>query len=167
MLENGITKNLDRVFDIVKKPEHFLLEKYYGLKVPKGFRIELFAARQLELIYSNTRQLRLRFLKTEDCWSGSKKVISIIRVRKLKDVILSHKLTRPPKKLFCPYCEKLVIPKKLHKLDFGDFILFLFTAGFWAIFLFAIFLFVRRCPVCNYSLRGFKPLSKEDRPTGN
>ncbi len=148
---------------IVKAPEHFLLEKYYGMEVPRGFRIELFAARQLELIYGSTKRLSLRFLKVEDCWFGIKKETSIIRVRKLKDVVLSHKSTRHSKKLFCPYCEKLVIPKKLHKLDFGDFVLFLFTAGFWAIFLFAIFIFVRRCPVCNYSLRGFKPLPKEDR----
>lgn len=146
MLVNGIRKNLERVFHIAKNPEHFLLEKYYGLGVPKGFRIELFAARQLELIYSNTKQLNLKFLKTKDCWFGSKKV------------------TRHPKKLFCPYCEKLVIPKKLHKLDPGDFVIFLFTAGFWAIFLFAIYLFVRRCPACNYNLRGFKPISEIKKP---
>jgi uncharacterized protein with PIN domain len=92
---------------------------------------------------------------------------SITPVKKIREAVSGYSLIRHPKKTFCPYCEKLVIPKRLHKLDFGDFVLFLFTAGLWAILLFAMSLFIRRCPVCNYSLRGFKSLSKEDGATDN
>ncbi len=152
---------------IVTDPEYFLISKYYGLGAPKGFRVELFAARKFKLICGNLKPIRLTYLKTKDYWFGSEKTTSITPVKKLREVISSHSLARRPKKLFCPYCEKLVIPKRLHKLDFGDFILFLFTAGLWAVFLFTIYFFVRRCPACNYSLRGFKPLSKEDRSTDN
>ena len=163
----NIEENLERVLRIVKDPEHFLISKYYELEAPKGFRIELFTARKFKLICGNLKQFSLAYLKTKDCRVGSEKVTNITPVKKLREVISSHSLARRPKKLFCPYCEKLVIPKRLHKLDFGDFILFLFTAGLWAIFLFTMYLCVRRCPACNYSLRGFKPLSKEDRSTDN
>ncbi len=163
----NIEENLERVLRIVKDPEHFLISKYYGLEAPKGFRVELFAARKFKLICGNLKQFSLAYLKTEDYRVGSEKMTNITPVKKLREVISSHSLARRPKKLFCPYCEKLVIPKRLHKLDFGDFILFLFTAGLWAIFLFTMYLLVRRCPACNYSLRGFKPLSKEDRSTDN
>ena len=163
----NIEENLERVLRIVKDPEHFLISKYYELEAPKGFRIELFTARKFKLICGNLKQFSLAYLKTEDYRVGSEKMTNITPVKKLREVISSHSLARRPKKLFCPYCEKLVIPKRLHKLDFGDFILFLFTAGLWAIFLFTMYLFVRRCPACNYSLRGFKPLSKEDRSTDN
>lgn len=163
----NIEENLERVLRIVKDPEHFLISKYYELEAPKGFRIELFTARKFKLICGNLKQFSLAYLKTKDYRVGSEKMTNITPVKKLREVISSHSLARRPKKLFCPYCEKLVIPKRLHKLDFGDFILFLFTAGLWAIFLFTMYLFVRRCPACNYSLRGFKPLSKEDRSTDN
>jgi hypothetical protein len=163
----NIEKNLERVLGIVKDPEHFLISKYYGLEAPNGFRIELFTARKFKLICGNLKQFSLAYLKTKDYRVGSEEMTNITPVKKLREVISSHSLARRPKKLFCPYCEKLVIPKRLHKLDFGDFILFLFTAGLWAIFLFTMYLFVRRCPACNYSLRGFKPLSKEDRSTDN
>ena len=160
MLVNGIRKNLERVFGIVKNPEHFLLEKYYGLEVPKGFRIELFAARQLELICRSIKQFGSTNLKIESSWLVTEKIMGILPVRKIGEVVTGYLPAGQKKKLVCPYCEKIVIPKRLHKLDFGDFVLFLFTAGFWAIILFAMYLFIRRCPVCNYSLRGFKPLSE-------
>jgi hypothetical protein len=163
----NIEKNLERVIAIVKDPEYFLISKYYGLEAPKGFRVELFAAKKFKLICGNLKQFSLTYLKTKDYRVGSEKTTSITPVKKLKEVISSHSLARRPKKLFCPYCEKLVIPKRLHKLDFGDFVLFLFTAGLWAIFLFTMYCFVRRCPACNYNLRGFKPLSKEDMSTDN
>lgn len=163
----NIEKNLERVTEIIKDPEYFLISKYYGLEAPKGFRVELFAAKKFKLICGNLKQFSLAHLKTKDYRVGSGKITSITPVKKLREVISSHSLARRPKKLFCPYCEKLVIPKRLHKLDFGDFVLFLFTAGLWAIFLFTMYLFVRRCPACNYNLRGFKPLSKEDRSTDN
>jgi hypothetical protein len=163
----NIEKNLERVMEIVKDPEHFLISKYYGLEAPKGFRVELFVAKKFKLICGNLKPLRLTYLKTKDYWFGNEKMTNKTPVKKLREVISSHSLARRPKKLFCPYCEKLVIPKRLHKLDFGDFILFLFTAGLWAIFLFTMYLLVRRCPACNYSLRGFRPLSKEDRSTDN
>ena len=167
MLVNNIEEKLKIAKEIVKDPEHFLLEKYYGLEVPKGFRVELFAAKKFKLICGNLKQLRLIYLKTEDGWLLKEKMTSITPVKKLREVISSRLLARRPRKVFCPYCEKLVIPRRFHKLDFGDIVLFLFTGGFWAILLFAMSLFIRRCPVCNYSLRGFKPLSKEDGATDN
>jgi hypothetical protein len=71
--------------------------------------------------------------------------------------------TRHPEKTFCPYCEKAVVPKRLHRLDFADIIITLLTAGLWAVFLFIMYLFIRRCPTCNYNLRGFKFLSDKKR----
>ncbi|MFQ5712419.1 MAG: hypothetical protein ACE5GU_00115 [Candidatus Scalinduaceae bacterium] len=159
MFVDNIGEKLKIAREIVKDPEHFLISKYYGLGVPKGFRVDLFAAKKFKLICHNLKQFDIRF--------GSEKMTSTTPVKKLREVISSHSLARCPKKVFCPYCEKLVIPKRLHKLDFGDFVLFLLTAGLWAIFLFAMYLFIRRCPVCNYSLRGFKPLSKEDGTIDN
>jgi hypothetical protein len=167
MFVDNIGEKLKIAREIVKDPEHFLISKYYGLEVPKGFRVDLFAAKKFKLICGNLKPLNLTYLKTKNYRFGSEKMTSITPVKKLREVISSRPLVRHPKKTFCPYCEKLVIPKRLHKLDFADFVLFLFTAGIWAIFLFTMYLFIRRCPVCNYNLRGFKPLSKEDGATDN
>jgi len=71
--------------------------------------------------------------------------------------------TRHSNKTFCPYCEKAVVPKRLHKLDAADIIIALLTAGMWAIFLLFMYLFMRKCPTCNYNLRGFKFLSEKKR----
>lgn len=87
----------------------------------------------------------------------------MITVKKIREAVSGNSFAKQPKKTFCPYCEKLVIPKRLHKLDIGDIVLVLLTAGFWAIFLFATYLFIRRCPVCNYNLRGFKSLTEDKR----
>ncbi len=142
ILVDNIVRNLERVFEIIKDPEHFLINKHYRLGIPNGFRIEFYIARKFKLVSENIRRFNLSRLER-------RKMISIIPVKKLREMVVSHPLARHPKKVFCPYCEKLVIPKRLHKLDFGDIMLFLFTAGLWAIFLFAMCFFIRRCPVCN------------------
>ncbi len=132
MFVDNIVKSSKIAREIFNDPEQFLINKYYNSKPPKGFRIELFTARRYNLIYDRLEQFRP-----------------------------THFFAKHPKKTFCPYCEKLVIPKRLHKLDPGDIVLVLFTAGLWLVFLLIMYLFIRRCPVCNYNLRGFKSLSKD------
>ncbi len=132
MFADNIEKKLNVPREIFKDPEQFLLNKYYNQKPPRGFRIELLTARKYNLICDRIEQFRP-----------------------------AHFFAKQPKKTFCPYCEKLVIPKRLHKLDPGDIVLVLFTAGLWLVFLLVMYLFIRKCPVCNYNLRGFKPLSKD------
>ncbi len=144
MFVDNIGKRLNVVSEIFRDPEQFLINKYYNLKPPNGFRIELLTARKYNLICDKLKQFKLAHFKTTD-----------IRVENGKFSFAKHL-----KQTFCPYCEKLVIPKRLHKLDPGDIVLLLLTAGLWAIFLLVMYLFTRRCPVCNYNLRGFKPLQK-------
>jgi hypothetical protein len=132
MLVDNIEKRLNVPREIFKDPEQFLLNKYYNQKPPRGFRIELLAARKYNLICN-----------------------------KLKQFKPAHSFAKHSQKTFCPYCEKTVIPKRLHKLDPGDIVLLLLTAGLWLVFLLVMYLFIRRCPVCNYNLRGFKSLSKK------
>ncbi len=139
---------------LAKNPEHFLTSKYQRYRNPNGFRIELYTARKYNSICSKLKWLKLTNLK----------VISIAPEQRKSKVRTPHFLpTRHPEKTFCPYCEKTVLPKRLHKLDFADIMITLFTAGLWAIFLFVMYLFIRRCPVCNYNLRGFKFLSEKKR----
>ena len=132
MFVDNIGKKLNVPREIFKDPEQFLLNKYYNQKPPRGFRIELLTARKYNLLCG-----------------------------KLKQFKPAHFFEKHPQRTFCPYCEKTVIPKRLHKLDPGDIILLLFTAGLWLVFLLVMYLFIRRCPVCNYNLRGFKSLSKK------
>jgi len=132
MFVDNIVKRSKIAREIFNDPEQFLINKYYNSKPPSGFRIELFTARRYNLIYDRIELFRP-----------------------------AHFFAKHPKKTFCPYCEKLVIPKRLHKLDPGDIVLVLFTAGLWLVFLLIMYLFIRRCPVCNYNLRGFKSLSKK------
>ena len=132
MFVDNIEKKLNVPRGIFKDPEQFLLNKYYNQEPPRGFRIELLTARKYNLLCG-----------------------------KLKQFKPAHFFEKHPQKTFCPYCEKTVIPKRLHKLDPGDIVLLLFTAGLWLVFLLIMYLFIRRCPVCNYNLRGFKSLSKE------
>jgi hypothetical protein len=160
MITYNIVKKLKIAKEIARNPEQFLINNYYNLKAPKGFRIELLTARKYNLICNKLKQFNLAHFKTTDSRLGKGKLIGMIPVRKIRETVSGYSLIRHPKKTFCPYCEKLVIPKRHHKLDFGDFVLFLFTAGLWTIFLFAMHLFIRRCPVCNYNLRGFKSLSQ-------
>ncbi len=161
MLADTIGRNLERVFDIVKDPERFLVNNYYGLEVPKGFRIDLFAARKFRLICVDIKQFRTTYLKMENNWLGREKIMGIIPVRKIREAIAVHSPAKHPQKLACPYCEKLVIAKRIHKLDFVDIILFFFTGGIWAIILFVLYFLIRRCPACNYNLRGFRPFSEK------
>ncbi len=145
MFVDNIGKRLNLAREIFKDPEQFLTNKYYDLKPPKGFRIELLVAEKYNLICNKLKQFKLEHSKTTG-----------IRIENGKFSFAKHS-----RKTFCPYCEKLVIPKRLHKLDPGDIVLVLFTAGLWLVFLLVMYLFIRRCPVCNYNLRGFKSLSKD------
>ncbi len=167
MFTDNIGEKLKIAKEIVKDPEHFLKNNYYRHGNPKGFRLELLTARKYNLIRDKLKHFNLAPFKTTASRLEKGKLISMIPVKKLREAVSGYSLTRHPKKVFCPYCEKLVIPRRLHKLDIGDFVLFLLTAGLWAIFLFTMHLFIRRCPACNYNLRGFKPLSKEDRTADN
>jgi hypothetical protein len=163
MFVDNIGKRLNVAREIFKDPEQFLINKYYNLKPPKGFRIELLTARKYNLICDKLKQFKHAHFKTTDIRIENRKFMSTITARKLREVVSGNSFAKHPKKTFCPYCEKLVIPKRLHKLDPGDIVLSLFTAGLWVIFLLVMYLFIRRCPVCNYNLRGFKSLSEGKR----
>lgn len=157
---NTIIDNIEKFKMISKDPEHFLINGYYKTEVPKGFRIELFIARKYNLICDMLKQSNLTPLEIIDSWLEKGKLTSMVPVKKIREAVSAHWQVKHPKKTFCPYCEKPVIPKRLHKLDLGDIALFLMTGGIWAILLFAVYLFTRRCPICNYDLRGFKPISE-------
>jgi len=144
MFADNIGKKLYLAREIFRDPEQFLTNKYYDLKPPKGFRIELIIAGKYNLIYNKLKQFKLAHSKPTDI--------------QIESGLFSF--AKHPRRTFCPYCEKLVIPKRLHKLDPGDIVLVLFTAGLWLVFLLVMYLFIRRCPVCNYNLRGFKPLQE-------
>ncbi len=145
---------IDIIENLARDPERFLTSKYQRYRNPNGFRIELYTARKYNSVCSKFKWFKLTNLKATRIDPEQKK-------RKART---THFLpTRHPDKTFCPYCEKAVVPKRLHKLDFADIIIALFTGGLWAISLFVMYLFVRRCPVCNYNLRGFKFLSEKKR----
>src|SRR3989338_1767521 len=159
--------NIEKRFKVAKEifinPEQFLINKYYNLKPPKGFRIELFTARKYNLICEKLKQFKPAYFETTDGWFENGKFVSMVPVKKIRKAVSDNSFAKHPKKTFCPYCEKLVIPKRLHKLDPGDIVLVLFTAGLWVIFLLVMYTFIRRCPVCNYNLRGFKSLTEDKR----
>jgi hypothetical protein len=161
MIVDNIGKRLNLAREIFKDPEQFLTNKYYDSKPPKGFRIELLTARKYNLICDKLKQFKLAHFKTTEIRIENRKFMSRITVKKIRETVSGNSLAKHPKRTFCPYCEKLVIPKRLHKLDPGDIVLVLFTAGLWLVFLLVMYLFIRRCPVCNYNLRGFKSLSKK------
>ncbi|MBZ0107342.1 MAG: hypothetical protein K8F52_01630 [Candidatus Scalindua rubra] len=140
---------------LAKDPEHFLTSKYQKYRNPHGFRIELYTARRYNSIRSKFRWFQLSKLNAT----------GIVPKHKKRIVHSAHfwSKSKQPESTFCPYCEKSVVPKRLHKLDIADIIIALLTAGLWAIFLFAMYLFVRRCPVCNYNLRGFRFLSDKKK----
>ena len=140
--------------NLARDPERFLTNKYQRYRNPNGFRIELYTARKYNSICS-----KLKWLKHTNL-----KVTGIVSEQKKSKVRTTHFLsTRPPEKTFCPYCEKVVVPKRLHKLDFADIIITLLTAGLWVIFILLMYLFIRRCPICNYNLRGFKFIANKKR----
>ncbi len=138
---------------IAKDPERFLTSKYQGHRNPNGFRIELYTARKYNSIRNKLKWIGYTDLKVTSTSSEFKN-------SKARAIYLTK---NRPAKTFCPYCEKSVVPKRLHKLDFADLIITLLTAGLWAIALFIMYLFLRRCPVGNYNLRGFKFLSDKKK----
>jgi hypothetical protein len=143
---------INNIKNLSRDPEQFLTSKYQGRYNPNSFRIELYTAEKYNLICSKLRWLKLT----------NPKATSLITKSKRSNVRTVYFLpTRYTEKTFCPYCEKSVVPKRLHKLDFADIIITLLTAGLWAIFLFIMYLFLRRCPICNYNLRGFKFISEK------
>lgn len=146
---------------IMKDPEQYLIDKYYKLHVPTGFRIEFFLAKKYKSLLGKARELKHTYRNADSNWFNEGRIFCVMTISKYLIKIKNHSPKNEPQTVFCPFCEKRVIPKKLHKLDFGDIVLFLFTAGFWGILLFVMSLFIRRCPTCNYNLRGFKSLSKE------
>lgn len=141
---------INNIKSLAKDPERFLTSKYQGYRNPNNFRIELYAARKYNSICSKLKWFKLTKLN----------LTNIVSEQRKSRIQTTHSLSRRhSEKTFCPYCEKTVVPKRLHKLDFADIIIVLLTAGLWAIFLFIMYLFMRRCPTCNYNLRGFKYLS--------
>ncbi len=137
-----------------KDPEHFLINNYQRYKDPTGFRLELFIANKYNLICPKLKWLRLT----------NPKHSNLVHTRN-KSNVSTNKFSpsKHPRMSFCPYCEKAVIPKRLYKLDVADIVIILFTAGLWAIFLLVMYIFLRKCPVCNYNLRGFKYLSENKK----
>ncbi len=143
-----------KIENLARDPELFLANKYQRYRNPNGFRIELYTARKYNSICS-----KLKWFKHTNL-----KVTSIVPEQKKNKVRTTHFFpTKHPEKTFCPYCEKAVVPKRLHKLDFADIIIALFTAGLWVIFILLMYLFIRRCPICNYNLRGFKFIADKKR----
>ncbi len=146
--------------EILKDPERFLIDRFYRSHPPQGFRIELFTARKYTLALKSILSLKSIYLNRYGSWLDKWNISDKPRLSRVKEAVKNFRPIPPPKPVFCPYCEKRVVPKRLYKLDIGDIVLFFFTAGFWGIFLFVISLFRRRCPTCDYSLRGFKSLHK-------
>lgn len=145
---------INKIETLAQDPERFLINKYQKNRNPNGFRVEFYIAEKYNSICSKSKWLKL----------SNHKITDIVPEQRKSKVRKSHSIsTKRPKKTFCPYCEKAVIPRRLHKLDFADIIIALLTAGLWAIFLFVMYLFIRRCPVCDYNLRGFKFLSDKKR----
>ncbi|MCF6149335.1 MAG: hypothetical protein E3K37_11840 [Candidatus Kuenenia sp.] len=145
--------------EILNDPEYFILNKYYGKKSPKGFRIELFLARKFNQLHNTLKRYEYNNYIKKGSRLGERIPCSISfkRVRKLIDGWPSKKKQETA---FCRYCERRVVPVRIHKLDFGDVMLIFFTAGVWGILLFFMYLFMRRCPYCNHSLRKLRPLSE-------
>jgi len=145
---------INNIKKIANDPEIFLTNKYKEHRKPKGFRLELYVAGKYNLICSKIKWFLHKNFKITSFAS---------KQRKLDDTQHLFTSTRHSNKTFCPYCEKAVVPKRLHKLDAADVIIALLTAGMWAIFIFIMYLFMRKCPTCNYNLRGFKFLSEKKR----
>ena len=148
---NQLIRNIEKLKLIARDPEQFLINNYQRYKNLKGFRLELFIANKYNLLCTKIRWLKFTNLK----------LFELVHIQNKGEVDQTYSLTgRHPKKTFCPYCEKFVIPTRLYKLDAADIVIILFTGGLWAIFLLVMYLFIRRCPVCNYNLRGFKYISE-------
>ncbi|MBM4054715.1 MAG: hypothetical protein FJ264_08605 [Planctomycetes bacterium] len=154
-----IRKTIIEIFD---DPECFLLKKYSGEKPPKGFRVELFLARKFNTVRNNLKEYECIHYIVKRGWREEKR-FNTISFKNLRRVFGGQRSAKKQEAVFCRYCEKRVVPVRIHKLDFGDVMLFFFTAGIWAILLFFMYLFIRRCPYCNHSLRKLRPLSKDNR----
>ncbi len=150
---NKFSVLINNIKYLAKDPEHFLTSKYQGHRNPNSFRIEFYAARKYNSIRNKLKWFGYTNLKATSTSSEFKN-------SKARTTSLPKSRTE---KTFCPYCEKAVVPKRLHKLDIADIIIALLTAGLWAISLLIMYLFIRRCPVCNYNLRGFKFLSDKKK----
>ena len=145
---------IDKIGNLAKDPEHFLLNKHKSYRNSIGFRIDLYTAKKYNSFFGKHKWFKPSNLR----------VSSIIPDHQRSKSRRTNLFARNnPKKTFCPYCEKAVVPKRVHKLDFADIIIALFTAGLWVIFIFIMYLFIRKCPTCNYNLRGFKFLSEKKR----
>ncbi len=151
MICNKLNIFIGKIINFAKDPERFLRNKHKRYRNSLGFRIDLYTARKYSKLFGKFLPTSL---KVTSIASGHKK-------SKARTIFLFA--TKHPEKTFCPYCEKAVVPKRLHKLDFADIMITLFTAGLWAIFLLVMYLFIRKCPTCNYNLRGFKFLSDKKR----
>ncbi len=154
MICNKFIILIGKIDNIAKNPECFFINKHKRYRNSIGFRIDLYAARKYSTFFGKYKWFKLPNLR----------VTSIIHdQQKSKARTTNLFVKNDRRKTFCPYCEKAVVPKRLHKLDFADIMIALFTAGLWAIFLFIMYLFIRKCPTCNYNLRGFKFLSEKKR----
>ncbi len=154
MICNKFNLFIDKIDNLAKDPERFLINKHKRYRNSIGFRIDLYAARKYNTFFGKHKWFKLSNLRVTGIIPDQQK-------SKARTTNLFAK--NGPKKTFCPYCEKAVVPKRLHKLDFADIIIALFTAGLWAVFIFIMYLFIRKCPTCNYNLRGFKFLSEKKR----
>ncbi len=154
MICNKLNIFIGKIINFAKDPERFLRNKHKRYRNSLGFRIDLYTARKYNKIFGKHKWFKPTSLKVTSIVSDQKKSKS----RTTFLFTINHH-----EKTFCPYCEKAVVPKRLHKLDFADIIIALFTAGLWAIFIFVMYLFIRKCPTCNYNLRGFKFLSEKKR----
>lgn len=145
---------INNIKNLAKDPERFLTSRYQRHRNPNGFRIELYTAKKYYSICNKLKWPKHTYLK----------VTGIVPEQKKSKERITHFLPkRYPEKTFCPYCEKTVVPRRLHKLDFADIMLAIFTAGLWVIFILLMYLFIRRCPICNYNLRGFKFIAEKKR----
>lgn len=152
----NLEKRLESVLGFVNDPERFLRERRGTAAVPTGFRLEIYAAQRFAAACDVLRQFSDTYLgRTEHCFAKGDGT-DFVPLARLRAIVGNVAKNRGKKKTFCQYCEKAVVPRRLHKLDAGDIVLALFTGGFWLIFIFVVYMFLRRCPVCNNSLRGMK-----------
>ncbi len=155
MICNKFNIFVDKINNLAKNPEHYLINRHKKYHNAIGFRIDLYAARNYNIFFGKCN----KYFKPSNLRATSR----ISDQQKSKSSTTNIFTKNNPKKTFCPYCEKAVVPKRFHKLDFADILLTLFTAGLWAISIFIMYLFIRRCPTCNYNLRGFKYFSEKKR----
>ena len=93
--------NIEKRFKIAKEifinPEQFLINKYYNLKPPKGFRIELLTARKYNLICNRLKQFKPAHFKTTDIRIENIKFMNMITVKKIKEAVSGNSFAKHPK----------------------------------------------------------------------